>query len=139
MCCFAKLVYLPRVELGSMPSEGIILSIRLQVGTLFIVAYFVFIRKGYKDIFPFRQKFFVKIVAKRLIIAKFCGIFNKLYSACMCWCGGISRKGSSMAFASKACSAEGRRATRQVFVSIQQFFMLVWWNGRRVGLKIRCW
>ena len=51
------MVYLPRVELGSMPSEGIILSIRLQVGTLFIVAYFVFIRKGYKDIFPFRQNF----------------------------------------------------------------------------------
>lgn len=50
-------VYLPRVELGSMPSEGIILSIRLQVGTLFIVAYFVFIRKGYEDIFPFRQNF----------------------------------------------------------------------------------
>lgn len=73
-----------------MPSEGIILSIRLQVGTLFIVAYFVFIRKGYKDIFPFRQNFFVKIVAKRLIIAKFCGIFNKLYSACMCWCGGMA-------------------------------------------------
>ena len=31
------LVYLPRVELGSMPSEGIILSIRLQVDVYFVI------------------------------------------------------------------------------------------------------
>ena len=30
-------VYLPRVELGSMPSEGIILSIRLQVDVYFVI------------------------------------------------------------------------------------------------------
>ena len=42
---------------------------------------------------------------------------------------------------SQAKLARLRADARRVdfFVSIRQFIMLVWWNGRRVGLKIRCW
>ena len=89
--------------------------------------------QGLQGYFSVSTKFFVKIVAKRLIIAKFCGIFNKLYSACMCWCGGISRKDSSMAFASEACSAKGRRATRRFFCKYSTIYYagVVEWQTRR--------
>ena len=68
-----------------------------------------------------------------MIIAKFCGIFNKLYSACMCWCGAFERK-----WEPSAVFAECYRAYSLTFERLF-IIMLVWWNGRRVGLKIRCW
>ena len=41
--------------------------------------------------------------------------------------------------AKTACSAEGRRGHVNILLVVIISNVLVWWNGRRVGLKIRCW